>query len=91
MTVLALPPRVDLSHVGELTAQLRAAQGAPLTLDAGAVTHFGGLGLQVLLASARSWRARALPLSISPRSEAFDEALAIFGVELSDVQSEEAA
>ncbi|MBD3787929.1 MAG: STAS domain-containing protein [Sphingomonadales bacterium] len=91
MTPLPLPPRLDLSQVGALTNAIRARAGAGLVLDAGEVTHLGGLGLQVLLSAAQSWRAAGQSLSINPRSEAFDEALTLFGVGLDAVQSQEAA
>ena len=91
MTALTLAPRLDLSQVAALTADLRARTGADLVLDAGAVTHLGGLGLQVLLAAAASWRAAGHALSVHPRSEAFDEALTLFGVTPDTLQSPEAA
>ncbi len=91
MSALALVPRLDLSQAGALAAELRAREGAPLELDAGAVTHLGGLGLQLLLAAAADWRARGLPFSIHPRSEAFDEAVTLFGVDPDALQSPEAA
>jgi chemotaxis protein CheX len=91
MTSLTLAPRLDLTQVSDMASAIRAHAGADLVLDAGQVTHLGGLGLQLLAASARHWRAGGHTLTISPRSPAFDEALAIFGVSLDDIQSEEAA
>lgn len=91
MTVLPLPHRVDLSQVGALATAIRAHRGADLVLDAGEVTHLGGLGLQLLLAAARDWQAAGHSLSVQPRSEAFDEALTLFGVGLDAVQAQEAA
>ncbi|MDD8024239.1 MAG: STAS domain-containing protein [Paracoccaceae bacterium] len=91
MTVLALAPRLDLSHVAELAEILRGQTGGDLVLDAGAVSHLGGLGLQLLAAAAKTWRAQGHSLTIHPRSAAFDEALDTFGVGLADLQSEEAA
>lgn len=95
MTSLSLAPRLDLSQAGPLAtalrAQMRAQTGGALVLDASGVTHLGALGLQVLLSAAQSWRAAGQTLTISPRSEAFDEALALFGVPLADLQSQEAA
>ena len=91
MSTLALMPRLDLSQVGPLAAELRAHQGADLVIDAGAVTHFGALGLQLLVSAALSWRAAGHTLSITPRSAAFDDALAQLGVALAELQTEEAA
>jgi chemotaxis protein CheX len=91
MTTLALAPRLDLSYASELAGALRGHKGADLVLDASAVTHLGGLGLQLLAAAAKTWRAQGHSLTIQPRSAAFDEALGTFGVKLADLQSEEAA
>lgn len=91
MTSLSLAPRLDLSQAGPLATALRAQTGGALVLDASGVTHLGALGLQVLLSAAQSWRAAGQSFTISPRSEAFDEALALFGVPLADLQSQEAA
>lgn len=91
MTALPLPPKLDLSQVGLLTTALRDRAGSDVVLDAGEVSHLGGLGLQVLLSAAQSWRSSGHSLSIQPRSEAFDEALTLFGVGLDAVQSQEAA
>lgn len=91
MTTLALAPRLDLTHAEQALTAIRAREGQPLVLDAGGVTHLGGLGLQILLAAARSWRAAGLALTISPRSPAFEEALSLFGLPLDALQSEGAA
>lgn len=91
MTTLPLAARLDLTQVETLAADLRAHAGDDLVLDAGATTHLGALGLQVLAAAALGWRRAGYRLTIAPRSEAFDEALALFGVTLADLQSEEAA
>jgi len=88
MTAIALAPRLDLTHAELALTAIRAREGEALVLDAGGVTHLGGLGLQILLAAARSWRAAGLPLTITPRSSAFEEALCLFGVPLDALQSE---
>ncbi|WP_415183598.1 STAS domain-containing protein [Phaeovulum sp.] len=88
MTGLVLEPRLDLSTVGALAASLLAHAGADLLLDAGKVTHLGGLGLQVLLAAADEWRNAGHRFVISPRSTAFDEALILFGVDIDALQTE---
>lgn len=91
MSTLALTSRVDLSQIASLAAQLRAHQGADLVIDASGVTHFGALGLQLLASAARTWRSAGNRLFITPRSPAFDDALAQMGVGLAELQSEETA
>ncbi len=91
MTVLSLAARLDLPAAGPLAAAVSARGGKDLTLDAGGVCHLGGLGLQVLLASARQWRETGHVLRIAPRSAAFDEALGLFGVGLDSLEAEGAA
>lgn len=90
MTRLVLDPKLDLSKVGALNKSLLAAKGDDLEIDAGQVTLLGALGLQVLIASAKTWRDSGQTLTISPRSEFFDEALELFGVTVDDLQSTEA-
>lgn len=85
---IVLAPRLDLSTVVTLKTQIVAQKGQNLVLDASHVTHLGGLGLQVLLAGAKSWRASGHSLKISPRSEAFDETLAQFGLSADALQTE---
>ena len=86
---LQLPPRLDLAHIAPAAEALRENLGRDLMLDAGQVTHLGALGLQLLIASAQSWRAAGLTLRIEPRSDAFDSALQCFGVPLRDLQTGE--
>ncbi|HEY0274496.1 MAG TPA: hypothetical protein VGC31_00275 [Paenirhodobacter sp.] len=76
-----LPTRLDVGTVARAATDLRVLAGAALQLDAGAVTHLGGLGLELLLRAEGDWRRAALPFSISPRSVAFDTALADFGID----------
>lgn len=78
--VLTLPPRLDLPAARPLADDLRARDGRPLDIDAGEVSHLGGLCLQVLLAAAQSWRKAGQPLRLTRRSPAFDEALALCGL-----------
>lgn len=91
MTTIALASRLDLSQVTPLATALRGATGTDLVLDASAVTHLGGLALQVLASAAKSARQAGTSLIITPRSEAFDDALAVFGVTPADLQTGEAA
>lgn len=85
---LKLASRLDLPAAAPLRDAILARQGADLLLDAGEVMHFGGLCLQVLLAARNSWRAAGHGLNCTPRSAAFDEAIAQFGLTADDLQTE---
>jgi len=91
MPTISLASRLDLSQVAPLTAELRSASGADLVIDASAVTLLGGLALQALAAAAVSARSAGTSLTITPRSDAFDDALAVFGLSPADIQTGEAA
>ena len=80
MSTITLAPRLDLSTASTTAEAIRNQRGTDLTLDASQVTHLGGLGLQVILSAARTWAQDGTFLTIEPRSEAFNEALALFGV-----------
>ena len=75
----ALAPVLDLKAAAPLKAALLERRGHPLELDAHDVQRLGGLCLQVLLAAAAAWRADGVPLRVGPRSEAFLDALRLFG------------
>lgn len=81
----ALPARLDLSTAGELAAALRGHTGSDLTLEAGAVTHLGTPGVQVLLAARRSWREAGRALSIADADPGLEEQLGQLGLSLSDL------
>ena len=88
---LKLPPRLDLPMAAPLAQQLADRRGADLHIDAGAVTHLGGLCLQVLLSAAKTWRSDRLRMTFSASSAAFDAALALYGTPHRDLLSERAA
>lgn len=75
----ALAPVLDLKAATPLKAALMERRGHPLELDAADVQRLGGLCLQVLLAAAAAWRADGVTLRVGPRSEAFIDALRLFG------------
>lgn len=77
---LQLEPRLDLVAVRPLVESLLGARGADLTIDAGGVERLGGLALQALLAAQQVWARDGNTLAVTPRSSAFDAALASFGV-----------
>ena len=78
---LALAPVLDLKAAAPLKAALLERRGHPLEIDAADVQRMGGLCLQVLLAAAAAWRNDGVSLRVGPRSEAFLDALRIFGGE----------
>lgn len=77
---ITLDARLDLPAAAPLAEALKASTGQDVEIDAGAVTHLGGLCLQVLLAAAAAWRAGGQGLTLSNRSDDFDSALAVFGL-----------
>ncbi|MEI4471157.1 STAS domain-containing protein [Frigidibacter sp. MR17.24] len=79
--VFALPARLDFNAAVPLAHALRDHAGDDLALDVTAVSHLGGLCLQVLLAAAQSWRGAGHSLSLTGCSPAVDEALTLFGID----------
>lgn len=88
---LVLQQRLDLPAAAPLASALRAQAGSDLIIDAGEVSHLGGLCLQVLAAAAISWRQAGNDLRLTPRSQSFDDALDLFGVTLADLETEGSA
>ncbi len=84
---LILDRRLDLIAALGLQRELLAHDMLHLSLNAGAVSHLGALCLQLLLAAADDRRKRGGSLTLSPRSSAFDAALATFGVPLGRLQT----
>lgn len=80
MTVLPLPARLDLTEARPLALALQERVGGPLRLDASEVEHLGALCLQLLIAASQRWRADDHEFEITPRSDAFTEALISFGL-----------
>lgn len=87
MMALVLDSRLDLPVARRLHATLLARSGTALEIDASAVSHLGGLCLQILLAAGQNWRKTGTSLIIRQRSAQFDAALKAFGVEPADLQS----
>lgn len=77
----ALAPVLDLKAAQSLRGALLERRGHPLELDAADVQRLGGLCLQILLAAAATWRADGFAMRVGPRSEAFLDALRLFGGE----------
>lgn len=81
MDTLVLDPVLDMKASGPLKAALIERRGRPVEVDASDVQRLGGLCLQVLLAAGRTWADDGCAFAITPRSAAFDEALAQFGAD----------
>ncbi len=82
---LALPARLDLTTAGALAQQLRSHLGGDLALDAGAVSHLGTPGLQVLLSARKSWAASGHTLTLENAPGPIEEQLSQFGLCLADL------
>ncbi|PTV97023.1 chemotaxis protein CheX [Rhodobacter aestuarii] len=91
MQTITLAPRLDLSQVRPLATTLREASGTDLVIDASGVTHLGGLAFQVIASAAKDAQAAGTSFTITPRSEAFEQALELFGLVPADLQTGEAA
>jgi chemotaxis protein CheX len=79
-TTLHLGPILDLKAAAGLHAELLKLRGVDLLLDAHEVQRLGGQCLQVLLAALTAWRADGKALSVVSPSEAFIQALTLFGL-----------
>ena len=77
--VLSLASVLDINAAAPLAAELLALRGLPVTLDASSTERLGGLCLQVPLAARSAWALDGAPFEIAGRSDAFDEALELFG------------
>jgi len=76
---LLLEPVLDLKAATPLQSALLGRRGQALEIDASAVERLGGLCLQVLISAHKTWGDDGVPLHVAPRSEAFTEALRLFG------------
>ncbi len=74
-----LQSRLDLSVAETLAKALRSRMGADLVLDAAAVTHLGGLCLQVLISAARTTQRSGHKFSVINASDRVVEQLAALG------------
>lgn len=76
---LVLPAVLDLKAASPLKAALLDHRGGDVLIDASDVQRLGALCLQVLLAGARAWSEDGHAYRIEPRSDAFADALTLFG------------
>ncbi|THD61034.1 STAS domain-containing protein [Phenylobacterium sp.] len=78
-TSLILAESLDMTAASPLKAQLLAARGSALSLDASAVRRLGGQCLQVLLAARAAWTADGGDWRIATASEEFADAVRLMG------------
>ena len=76
---LILADCLDLTAAAPLKAQLLAARGNPLSIDASAVRRIGAQCLQVLLAARATWSQDGHPLEVVGASPEFAETVALMG------------
>jgi chemotaxis protein CheX len=88
---IRLPDRLDLSTIGPLADTLRQHIGTALGVDASGVSHMGGLGAQVLLSAAVTWRATGQPLTLIDPSPEFVAQAAELGLSPADFKVAEDA
>lgn len=86
--VVVLGSVLDLRAAEPLKAELMAARGQALTLDASAVERLGGLCLQVLLAAIQTWRADGHALTFLNVSEALAAQWSQFGAAAGDLAAQ---
>ena len=83
---LRLPPVLDLSAATPLVEDFLARRGTGLVVDASDVRRLGAVCLQALLAAVAQWRRDGLEFRVIAASDAFNEALALFGAGLVDAE-----
>jgi len=82
---IVLPETLDMRAAQPLRDQLLAARGADAQLDGSGVRRLGALGLQVLMAAERQWRADGHALSLIDPSPDLVAGLKLLG--LAETQS----
>jgi anti-anti-sigma regulatory factor len=81
---------MDASSLAAVHAEIMGCRGAPLDLDASAVTRFGGQALQLVLSAFRTWREDGVHLRVCNPSESVRDAFETLGC-LPHVELHEAA
>ncbi len=76
---VTLVPILDINAATPLAAELIAARGKPVEIDASQVQRLGGQCLQVLLSAEMLWRADITPFAIVGGSDAFVADWRLFG------------
>jgi chemotaxis protein CheX len=81
MSDIVLAEALDMRAAAPLLAEIRAARGAALQLDASKVERLGGQCLQVLLAAEKAWSADGHAFQVGNASTAFKDGWALMGAE----------
>lgn len=76
---VALPSVLDIQAAESLRAQLLAARGQDVVVDASGVERLGALCLQVLLSAQQTWAGEAQSVTIDQASDAFVSQWTMFG------------
>lgn len=79
---MMLPNELDIKAAGPLAAELLAARGRDLALNASQIERVGGQCLQVLLSAAATWNTDGAELTIEEPSPAFVDAIQTAGLDL---------
>ena len=81
---MTLPTELDIKAAAPLAAELIAARGRDLALNASQIERVGAQCLQVLLSAAATWAADGRDLVVEEPSPAFADAIRTAGLELSN-------
>ena len=79
---ITLSNELDIKAAGPLAAELLAARGKDLAVNASQIERVGGQCLQVLLSAAATWSADGAELTIEEPSPAFVDAVQTAGLDL---------
>jgi chemotaxis protein CheX len=79
---ITLSNELDIKAAGPLAAELLAARGKDLAVNASQIERVGGQCLQVLLSAAATWSADGAKLTIEEPSPAFVDAVQTAGLDL---------
>lgn len=78
---MQLASTLDLAAAAPLCAELRAARGRPIEIDASSVERLGGLCLQVLIAAGRAWRTDGVAFALINPSQLFADAVRLMAAD----------
>ena len=79
---ITLAGELDIKAAAPLAAELLAARGKDVSVNASQVGRIGAQCLQVLLSAAASWTADGIGLRLEEPSPAFADAVATAGLDL---------
>lgn len=84
---ITLASELDIKAARPLAAELGAARGRDIRLNASQVDRVGAQCLQVLLSAAATWAADGAELTVEEPSPAFAAALQAAGLDLTHLRS----